>query len=71
MPVVSLRPLPPAWASTLPHRVRIVESDQPGTIRRVQRRRIAEAVRPLRRRLGSQVLLLAVLLELAEEDVSV
>ena len=52
MPVVALHSLPAAWASTLPHRVRVVESDQPGAIRRMQRQRVAEAVWPFRRHLG-------------------
>jgi len=31
--------------------VRVIESDQPGAVRRVQRERVTEAMRPLRRRL--------------------
>ena len=52
MQVVALRPLSAPWASPLPHRVRIVESDQSGSVRRVQRQRVAEAVRPFGRDLG-------------------
>lgn len=50
--VVAPRPLPTAWASPIRHPVCVVKSDQPCPIRRVQRQRIAEAVRPSPRRLG-------------------
>jgi len=52
MSVVALRPSPTAWASPIRHPVCVVKSDQPCPIRRVQRQRIAEAVRPLPRRLA-------------------
>ena len=50
VPTVPVRP-PPAWVSPLPHRMCVVESDQPRTVRPMQCQRIAAAVRPLRRRL--------------------
>jgi len=52
MPMVALCPSTPARAWPLPNRMCIVESNQSGAIRRVQRQRIAEAVWPFRRHLG-------------------
>ena len=44
---------PPTRSSALPHGVRIVESDQPLTVRCVHCQRIAQPVRPLRSRFRS------------------
>ena len=50
--MVALCPSPPARAWPLPNRVRIIESNQSGAIRRVQCQRVAEGVRSFGRRLG-------------------
>ena len=54
MPMVALPS--PRRARTMPfaHRVRIVETNQPGLLRRVKRQRLAEPVRRARRHFRSQ-----------------
>ena len=49
-PVPMVPPATPARSRTppLPHRVRVVETDQPGAVRGVQRQRVAEPMRPFR-----------------------
>lgn len=50
--MVTLCPSTPARARPIPNRVRIIESNQSGAIRRVQCLRVSEAVRSFGRHLG-------------------
>ena len=54
MPVVMLPTSTRPRSTPFPHRTRIVETDQPGPIRGVQRQRVVESVRTFRSDIGSR-----------------